>query len=1427
MKKILFLLLFILSTMTFAQNGFNYKALITDNGNAMATQTVNLKFTVLENGTTSVYQETQSATTDANGIVAVNIGEGTIVSGNFTTIDWGNSAYFLKVEIDTGSGYQDFGTSELKYVPYAIFAEKAGNVFSGDFNALTNVPSGLSDGDDDTHLTEAQVDAYVANNGYLTQVDNIRGIPVSATTPNNGQVLKYNGTQFVPADDDTSGGSGTDGVVNSAAFSGTTTKTLTLGRSNGLGNLTATFTDAVNDADHSSTNELQTISKTGNTITLSNGGGSVTDSDTHLTDSQIASMGYIKNANDADHDATNEIQTISKTGNTITLSNGGGSVTDADTHLTDSQIASMGYIKNANDADHDATNEIQHISKSGNTVTLSNGGGSFTDAVNDADHSTTNELQTISKTGNIITLSNGGGSFTDAVNDADHDATNELQALTLTGAQLSISNGNNVNFYGWDTDTSDDFDGDFTSLTNVPAGLSDGDDDTHLTDSQIAAMGYIKNPDDADNDPTNEIELPATATNGQVLTWNGTEWVAQNASIDNWGTQVVQTDSSLSGDGTSANPLSIDTSSSVFNGWDKDASDDFSGDYDDLSNKPALWGVLGGGSGAVPTNRHENIYRDGAMRIGTYNPTTNAKLDISIIGNSTDDEDTHAVRIAQANGSNEVLHALETNISGNGDGNHTSIYNQLTGTGNGYHTVVKNIIHSTGNGEHGGIYNGLMGAGNGTQYGVNNYINESGSGEHYGVKNSITSGTGNKYGMYNFLSGSDAVSYGAYNHIMNSNNGNNIGLYNFFTANGAGNSYGTKNQIQGNGDGLIFGNYSNIVTGGSGKHFGTFNAMGGNGTGDIYAVRDSIYAGGSGNVYGVSNYFDGSGSGTIIAMENVIHGANDVTINGNKILIDNSGDGYQYGSNIMLQGNGNGNQMGSSNYVSGSGNGLHTGTYNSLSNGDGTHYGVFNRLYGAGNGTHYGVYNKLEGTGTGDQLGVFTSISNDSADKQAGTVNIISSAGTGMHVGTYNGLHGSGTGDQYAIMDTIDSSGSGNHFGYYNYISGSGSGQQLGIYNLIDNSGNGIKRGVFNSITSDADGTQVGSQSNLNNDSNATRYGFKSRLTGNGTGMNVGYDAWISGSSNTAQYAVVDSISNSGSGNHYGAYNYLNGSGGGRHVGTMNKLDGTGGGYQFAIVDTISNSGNGIHIGFYGYLNGSGTGVHYGAYATLTGSGSGSQFGNVAYISNSGDGAHYGAHNLLTGVGNGARYGTHNILQGSGNGSHYGSYNKISSGGTGTKYATYNYITGSGTGTKYGTYNNINVSYSGQQIAVYGKVRTGTDNYAGLFEGDVKVTKKLVAPDSGIADMKAYIYGELRANGAIETDASSSGFTIMHTPTGIYTITFSNSPGGADKYVVSANMIDAIGFIKILKYTDHFTVVIYDPSGNPADEKFNFIVYKK
>jgi hypothetical protein len=78
-------------------------------------------------GGTAVYVETQTPTTNANGLVSIEIGAGTVVSGDFTTIDWANGFYFIKTETDLlgGANYTITGTSQLLSVPYALHAKTA------------------------------------------------------------------------------------------------------------------------------------------------------------------------------------------------------------------------------------------------------------------------------------------------------------------------------------------------------------------------------------------------------------------------------------------------------------------------------------------------------------------------------------------------------------------------------------------------------------------------------------------------------------------------------------------------------------------------------------------------------------------------------------------------------------------------------------------------------------------------------------------------------------------------------------------------------------------------------------------------------------------------------------------------------------------------------------------------------------------------------------------------------------------------------------------------------------------------------------------------------------------------------------------------------------------------------------------------------
>ena len=94
---------------------------------------------------------------------------------------------------------------------------------------------------------------------------------------------------------------------------------------------------------------------------------------------------------------------------------------------------------NADDADADPTNEIQSLSVSGDSLSLSNGNTVQLPAINDADADSTNELQTLSITRDSLTISAGNTILLPSSNDFDKDSTNELQQLYVKDDSLFLS----------------------------------------------------------------------------------------------------------------------------------------------------------------------------------------------------------------------------------------------------------------------------------------------------------------------------------------------------------------------------------------------------------------------------------------------------------------------------------------------------------------------------------------------------------------------------------------------------------------------------------------------------------------------------------------------------------------------------------------------------------------------------------------------------------------------------------------------------------------------------------------------------------------------------------------------------------------------------------------------------------------------------
>ncbi|MBN2775729.1 MAG: hypothetical protein JXR31_15850, partial [Prolixibacteraceae bacterium] len=322
--------------------------------------------------------------------------------------------------------------------------------------------------------------------------------------------------------------------------------------------------DAVDDADADPENEIQDISISGNKLTISKGS-------TVILPDEV---------DDADADPENELQVLSIRNDTIFLSDGGYAILPSENDpifsawdksngilISESQISDLNHFTTSDETDPffnaslakqittsdttrwaqdiDPNNELQLLSIKSDTIFLSNGNfiklpqgfdGDFysltnipanldTDATDDFD----GHYSSLSGAPeNVSGFTNDAGYIT-SPDDADSDPTNEIQFLSISNDTIYLSNSGFVklpagfdgNFNhlsnippNLDTDATDDFDGQYSSLSGVPQNISEFTND----------VGYITSPNDADANPTNEL---------QNISLNGTDLsISQGSTVD-------------------------------------------------------------------------------------------------------------------------------------------------------------------------------------------------------------------------------------------------------------------------------------------------------------------------------------------------------------------------------------------------------------------------------------------------------------------------------------------------------------------------------------------------------------------------------------------------------------------------------------------------------------------------------------------------------------------------------------------------------------------------------------------------------------------------------------------------------------------------------------------------------------------------------
>ncbi|MEX0811717.1 MAG: tail fiber domain-containing protein [Chitinophagales bacterium] len=215
--------LFLFFNPSFAQvpEAMNYQGVLRDdNGDIQANETVDVRFSILSSGTTEFTETHSGVSTNAFGLINLQIG--TQNTSDFSTIDWSIGNKELQVEVDAGNGFENLGSRNLVSVPYALRAgtaasadislEELNNVSSsvatsGDYlqwngsnwapasGAGGGTPSGPAGGD----LTGTYPDPDIGNNAIETS--NIADAAITANKldqmgATNGDVLQWDGSNW-------------------------------------------------------------------------------------------------------------------------------------------------------------------------------------------------------------------------------------------------------------------------------------------------------------------------------------------------------------------------------------------------------------------------------------------------------------------------------------------------------------------------------------------------------------------------------------------------------------------------------------------------------------------------------------------------------------------------------------------------------------------------------------------------------------------------------------------------------------------------------------------------------------------------------------------------------------------------------------------------------------------------------------------------------------------------------------------------------------------------------------------------------------------------------------------------------------------------------------------------------------------------------
>jgi len=253
MKKIIqrcigLLLMFLATALTAQQvpQGFNYQAVIRNSDNSVVSnKPVKLIFEIIDGSPSNgsvVYTELHSGlSTNDYGLVNIVVGQGSALSGPFSSINWGGGPKFMRISanINNSGSYITLGgigaSTQLMSVPFALAAGNAGgsNVTinqgngisvtnsgngtytitnSGDTNPNDDVTTNsVANGDVSGPFSDLQIKAAAVGTQELAN-SAVTAAKLNTMGAASGQVLKFQNGAWAPGDVTAGGGIYTGGT---------------------------------------------------------------------------------------------------------------------------------------------------------------------------------------------------------------------------------------------------------------------------------------------------------------------------------------------------------------------------------------------------------------------------------------------------------------------------------------------------------------------------------------------------------------------------------------------------------------------------------------------------------------------------------------------------------------------------------------------------------------------------------------------------------------------------------------------------------------------------------------------------------------------------------------------------------------------------------------------------------------------------------------------------------------------------------------------------------------------------------------------------------------------------------------------------------------------------------------------------------------